>query len=88
MSTLKLLEKKENAVLIFIICSLIVIVSSYFYFQKTKNDYINDVKKELKAISEIKISQIAEAYKDELVDSKLISNSQYLHNEMQKVLLK
>ena len=81
MSIFKLLEKKQNVIYVFVTCVIIVIFSSYHYIRTIKANLVADIKNELKDVTKIKIAQLIESYKDELNDSKLISENKFFLTE-------
>lgn len=82
----KLLGNKKNATLFFIFSSLIILLIAYFYFLQIRNDYLKQVQSELKAVAELKISQISELNYDELKDAELFASDQFVTPPLEKYL--
>ncbi|MFA6597463.1 MAG: PAS domain S-box protein [Ignavibacteriaceae bacterium] len=78
--------KKQYLLILIGIISLIIIAGSYLYFSYEEQNIKTEKHNELKAIAELKISQIAGWNKERLTDAKVFSQSPFFVDGMENWL--
>jgi PAS domain S-box-containing protein len=77
---------KKNAVITFIFSAVVCIIFASLYYFHIKKNFINQAKSELRAVAELKISEIVKSNYDELNDAKLISSDYTILKYLDKII--
>ncbi|MBU2492665.1 MAG: PAS domain S-box protein [Bacteroidetes bacterium] len=78
--------EKKQFLFLTLILTILIIIAGYFYYDKEEKKIRGQKQNELKAIAQLKINQISEWYKDELIDAMAISHNNLLVERIEKYL--
>lgn len=84
--TQKLLIKKSPLFFLFAFISVILLIGGHYYFNYSAKQIRGDKENDLKAIAELKISQLVEWHKERTADAIVLSHSPFFIKEVEEWL--
>lgn len=81
------LTRKRDIFILTIILSAVLIIVGYIYYRYEENNIRTEKYTALKAIAELKTTQITDWYKDELEDAEILSRNPVLREEIGKLVI-